>query len=167
MRTVLFIVLLVVVPPALAFTATRWLVAGAEALPSLGPVDGMLQPCPPGMGCVSSREPDDRRIDPLPFEGDPDIALRRMQDFLRDESGAVYVRAAGNDLHATFVRPNVDLVEDVELLLSREAGVFHLRVLSRSSGPASSSGERAEQLRRRWAAATQRDGKDGEGREEA
>lgn len=92
MRSVVLIALFVIIPPVLAFTANRWIVARAEELPSLGPVDGALQGCPPGLDCVGSGEPDEPRVAVLPFDGSADDLLRRWAAVAEREAETTSLR---------------------------------------------------------------------------
>ena len=87
----------------------------------------------------------------FPFEGDPDAAMAAMLNFLRTESGAEYIEVVDDYVHAIYVRNYLKLVEDVELLLDREAGVFQVRAFERTQSPASGITARVDELAQGWA----------------
>lgn len=137
-------------PPVLAFGISAW-VTGNGDLPPMGPVDGRLQPCPPGLDCAGSEDLGGS-VEAIPFEGDPDDARNAMLHLLRTESGAEYVDVVGDYMHLVFGRPYLKLVEDVELLLDRENRVFQVRAFERTNSPATGVVERIEGIAERWSA---------------
>ena len=153
---------LVLIPPALAFGLNAWIVGNASELPQLGSVADGLPPCPPGVDCVSSLA-EDGAVGTLPFDGDPDQAFEDMLRFLRQDSNAEFVEFAGDYLHVVFVRQYLKLVEDVELLLDREAGVFQVRAFERTGSPASDIRARVASRAVRWDALRARGTGDEEG----
>jgi len=147
---------LVTVPPVLAFTANRWIVERALENPSIGLVEGALRPCPPEYDCVTSQG-EASNAQGLPFEGDPSEAFGRLVRWLTTESGAVSVVVNGDYAYAVFARRYVKLIEHVEFQLSADENLIHLRVVQGTPTPAASSEARAAQIRQAWANVTLRE----------
>lgn len=151
-----YLLLLLIAPPALTLGLNSWVGRSAAPQPALGLVDGSLQPCPPGVECYSSTEAGSDALPALSFEGDPDDARAAMLAYLGNESGAHYLDVEGDYIHALFVRDYLKLIEDVELVLDREARLFHVRALERTNSPASGTRARVEELASDWSFVRQR-----------
>lgn len=138
---------LLVLPPTLALAFSTWVVRGSHLVPT-GLVEGELRPCPPDVECLSSQV---GGVEALPFEGDPDVALGAMVEFLRREARAELVEVRGDYVRAVFVRAFVKRMETVELHLRRDEGVFRVRALAHAAVPASGLVERIEEVSTGWA----------------
>lgn len=143
----LLLLLLLTIPPALAFGLNAW-ISSESQLPPMGVVDGELLPCPPGVDCLATSE--EGLLAPLPFTGDPEEARDAMIQILRTEGGAEYVEFSGDYIHLVFGRPYLKLIEDVEVLVDREKSVFHMRAFERTESPATGVLERLEGIAARW-----------------
>ena len=91
-----------------------------------------LAPCPGSPNCVSSlEEPGRSRVEPLPFRGSPEQAIRILRECLIAEAGAEIVDEEGPYLHATFTSALFGFVDDVECMLSAEEQQIDVRSASR------------------------------------
>jgi uncharacterized protein (DUF1499 family) len=95
---------------------------------------GKLAPCPASPNCVCSQcdgADQAHAVDPLAFSGEPDAAWERLKRVLEahprtriTERTEAYLRAECTSLLFRFV-------DDVELLLDRDARLIHVRSASR------------------------------------
>ena len=124
--------------------------ACAGTAPRLGVSDGRLAPCPSSPNCVSSRSADARhRVEPLSLAGNVDagwLALKEQVAALPRtrivEQSPLYVRAECRSALFGFV-------DDLELLLDREAARIQVRSASRTGyGDMGVNRRRIEELRR-------------------
>ena len=124
--------------------------ACAGTAPRLGVSDGRLAPCPSSPNCVSSRSADARhRVEPLSLAGNVDagwLALKEQVAALPRtrivEQSPLYVRAECRSALFGFV-------DDLELLLDREAARIQVRSASRTGyGGMGVNRRRIEELRR-------------------
>jgi uncharacterized protein (DUF1499 family) len=124
--------------------------ACAGTAPRLGVSDGRLAPCPSSPNCVSSRSDDARhRVEPLSLAGNVDagwLALKQQVAALPRtrivEQSPLYVRAECRSALFGFV-------DDLELLLDREAARIQVRSASRTGyGDMGVNRRRIEELRR-------------------
>lgn len=91
-----------------------------------------LAPCPDTPNCVSSKATDEEHaIAPIAFEGDPAAAMDRMVSLLGETPRVKVVTATDRYIHAEFTTRIMRFVDDVELVLSPDEGVFHVRSASR------------------------------------
>lgn len=93
-----------------------------------------LDPCPQSPNCVSSLEPQDREnhVEPLAFDGPPDVAWQVLQDTLPAAEGFYEILWAGGEkLHAVFKTSLFGFKDDVTFLLDAENSVVHVRSASR------------------------------------
>ena len=91
-----------------------------------------LPPCRARWNCVCSRDDGLRRhrIAPVEFSGDPDAAFARVKRLVADTRRTRVLTATDRYLHAR-CRTRIGFVDDLELLLCREAGVIQVRSASR------------------------------------
>lgn len=94
--------------------------------------NGLLIPCSSKPNCVLSEEgaPADKRVEPLPIEGDADQAWQRLQQAV-DATGGSIVSQADDYLAATYTSALFGFVDDLEARLDRGRGVIQLRSASR------------------------------------
>jgi uncharacterized protein (DUF1499 family) len=98
----------------------------------LGVKDGRLAPCPETPNCVCSQAADDaHRMEPIPFDSDPDAARERLTAVLARLPRTAVVEEGGDYLRAESVSLVFRFVDDVEFLIDRDAKVIHFRSASR------------------------------------
>jgi uncharacterized protein (DUF1499 family) len=116
-----------------AFAALRiWARVAKPSVPP-GLRDGRLPPCPDSPNCVSSQAEDDaHRAAPIDYQGDADEAWARIRRVIEQMPRAGIVQRTDSYLHAEFRTAIGGFVDDVELLLDRQAGVIHIRSASRA-----------------------------------
>ena len=94
--------------------------------------DGRLAPLPSSPNAVSSQADDpSRRVEPLPFTGDPAVAMHKLRGVIEAMPRTRIVRVEVNYLHAAFTSRIFRFVDDVEFLADPEASVIHVRSASR------------------------------------
>lgn len=71
-------------------------------------------------------------MDPIPFTGPPEVALERLAEIVEGMPGGEVVRREGDRLHAEFTSRFLGFVDDVDLLVDREAGVVRFRSAARA-----------------------------------
>lgn len=101
---------------------------------NLGVRDGRLAPCKPTPNCVSSQaDPTDHRhfIAPLAFQGSAEAAMAALKRAVETAPGARVLRADSDYLYAEFRSRVMRFVDDVEFVLDRARGVFHVRSAAR------------------------------------
>jgi uncharacterized protein (DUF1499 family) len=100
---------------------------------NLGARDGRLAPCPRKPNCVCSQSPPDARehIEPLRLPCALDEAMRRAKAMLSNWPRARIIAATEDYVHAECRSWLFRFVDDVELVLDRDAGVIHCRSASR------------------------------------
>jgi len=129
------------------------LVACQGARPAnLGVHDGRLAPCPSSPNCVSSLAADDRhRVDPFPFSGPAEEALRRMRDIVLSLPRTAAIADGSAYLHVGFTSAVFRFVDDVEFLADDEARVIHVRSASRlGTWDLGANRRRIERIRLLW-----------------
>jgi uncharacterized protein (DUF1499 family) len=117
-----------------------------------------LPGCPASPNCVASRPGEDavHSIAPFLFSGDPVAALKRLEEAAVADGGKV-VRADGRYLHLEYRSRIFRFVDDVEFLLSPEAGRIDVRSASRSGhSDLGVNRRRVERLRMRFGEALAR-----------
>jgi uncharacterized protein (DUF1499 family) len=91
-----------------------------------------ITPCQAAQNCVSSHSTDDlHRVDPLRFAGSPEAAFQTLRNLVEGLPRTRIVTAEDTYLHAQCTSRIFRFVDDLELLLDREAGVVHVRSASR------------------------------------
>jgi uncharacterized protein (DUF1499 family) len=122
---------------------------------NLGAPGGRLTPCPDSPNCVCTQADDDRhRIEPLHFEGGPDMAMGRLRAVLEAWPRTRVVTAADDYVHAECRSRVFRFVDDVEFLLDREGRVIHFRSASRvGHSDLGVNRRRMEEIRKAFAAA--------------
>lgn len=99
---------------------------------NLGATNGRLAECPATPNCVSSQtERDDRRMEPLPFSGDPQEALERLRQTVEALPRTHVVTAVDGYLHVECTTALFRFVDDVEFLVDPSRSVIHFRSASR------------------------------------
>lgn len=122
-----------------AVSLVGWLVsmyalaALSKRPPTLGLDGGRLRPCPSSPNCVCSQHTGDagHAIEPIAFTAEPGPAWEAMTAAL---AATPRLRVAGDDgdyLHAEVTSAMFGFVDDLELLMDRDAKVFHVRSASR------------------------------------
>jgi uncharacterized protein (DUF1499 family) len=97
----------------------------------LGIRDGRLAPCPRKPNCVSSQaERPEQRVEPIALGEEPAAGWEAAREILSRWSRTRIVVEEEGYLRAE-CRSLLGFVDDLELLLDREAGVLHLRSASR------------------------------------
>lgn len=97
----------------------------------LGVTEGRLAACLRSPNCVSSDATDPRqRMAPIPFEDDPEVAMRRLEAALEVVRARIVSRKDGY-IRAEAVSFLFRFVDDLEFLLDRQARVFRFRSASR------------------------------------
>ncbi len=99
---------------------------------NLGVHDGRLAPCPGTPNCVCSQEDGVFAIQPISFEGDPDLAWQRLRTVLAAMPRTRIVKVNDSYLHAECTSLLFRFVDDLECLLDREAKLIHVRSASRA-----------------------------------
>jgi uncharacterized protein (DUF1499 family) len=98
----------------------------------LGVQNGRLAPCAAAANCVSSQADDDaHRMDPIPFDGDPDEARARLKTLLALHPRTLVAEDTGDYLHAESASLLFRFVDDLEFVVDREAKVIHFRSAAR------------------------------------
>lgn len=92
-----------------------------------------LAPCPPTLNCVSTEavEPS-RRMDPIPFPGSAVEAVERLVAIIGEMPGGAVVQREGDRIRAEFTSLLLRFVDDVDLVVDRQAGVVRFRSASRT-----------------------------------
>jgi uncharacterized protein (DUF1499 family) len=96
--------------------------------------EGRLAPCPGTPNCVCTQAaPEDgvHRMDPIPFEGSSQEALRRIKVMLATMPRVRIVSETENYLHAEFTSLVFRFVDDVEFYVDAQAQCIHFRSASR------------------------------------
>jgi uncharacterized protein (DUF1499 family) len=132
-----------IVTLALLSAASRW-------RPELGVHDGRLLPCSSRPNCVSTTAEDEQhRIEPLSFSDSPEEAWARVQKVMAEWPRTRVVTVTDTYLHAECVSLLFRFVDDVELLLDREAKVMHFRASARvGRSDLGANRQRMESIRR-------------------
>jgi uncharacterized protein (DUF1499 family) len=109
--------------------------ASARSRPpgGLGVTGGRLAPCPDSPNCVSTRsERESQRMEPIAFTGDPVQALARLSAALEGMPRTTIVERGRDYLRAECTSALFRFVDDVEVLIDRQAQVVHFRSASRT-----------------------------------
>lgn len=94
--------------------------------------NALLAPCPASPNCVSSLATDAaHHVDPLPYEGDPAAAMRRLREVIAAMPRARIVSADGTTLHAEFTSLIFRFVDDVTCAVDPAAHVIQIRSAAR------------------------------------
>jgi uncharacterized protein (DUF1499 family) len=70
-------------------------------------------------------------MEPIPFSGSPDRAVARLVEIVEAMPGGRVVRREQDRIHAEFTTRLFRFVDDVDLVLDREAGLVRFRSASR------------------------------------
>jgi uncharacterized protein (DUF1499 family) len=124
---------------------------------NLGVTDGRLAPCKPTPNCVSSFADKVSNpghfVEPLRFEGDPDVAFAKLKGVVRGRERVTVVREEPRYLYAEFRTGVMGFVDDVEFLLDPAAKSIDVRSASRlGRRDFGVNRERVESLRAAFAA---------------
>lgn len=91
-----------------------------------------LPPCPDRPNCVSSQAPDaEHFVEPLRFDGPPDVAWRALRRALLSQPRIRIERDTGAYLHAEARSRLFRFVDDVQMLLVAGERLIHMRSASR------------------------------------
>lgn len=94
--------------------------------------DSRIAPCPSSPNCVSTEATDDEhRMEPMPFSGSPEFALKRLAEIVDGMAGGEVKRRDEGYLHAEFTTRLLRFVDDVDFEVDVEAGVVRFRSASR------------------------------------
>ncbi len=94
-------------------------------------VNGVLAPCPSSPNCICSETPGTSSyVEPLIFTEDPVLAWARIQVSVAAIGGDIK-RVDNNYLWATFKSGIFRFVDDLELRMSSEQQIIHIRSASR------------------------------------
>ena len=117
-----------------------------------------LLPCPDSPNCVVSTGGDaSHTVEPLRFEGDPAVAMRRLRDVIAALPGARLVMDSPGYLHAEVRSRLFGFVDDVECLLDPKGGRIDIRSASRVGyGDLGANRARARLIAERFAGPTAR-----------
>jgi uncharacterized protein (DUF1499 family) len=100
---------------------------------NLGVHNGQLTECPPSPNCVSTNSVrNSQRMAPIPFDGAPEEALKRLHEVLATLPRTRIVTEQTNYLHAECSTRLFRFVDDVEFLIDEQANVIHFRSASRA-----------------------------------
>jgi uncharacterized protein (DUF1499 family) len=102
---------------------------------NLGVKDGRLAPCPGTPNCVSTQAPEGdavHRMEPIPFEGTPQEAMRRIKTVLATYPRVRVVTETDDYLHAEFTSLVFRFVDDVEFYVDAATRQVHFRSASRA-----------------------------------
>jgi uncharacterized protein (DUF1499 family) len=111
-----------------------------------------LAPCPDKPNCVSTEATQgSRRMEPIPFEGEPELALGRLARIVESMPGGEVRRREPGYLHATFTTRLMKYVDDVDLMIDPDARVIRFRSASRiGTWDLGTNRRRMRQIRRRF-----------------
>jgi uncharacterized protein (DUF1499 family) len=124
------LIVLVVIAPVVLLAVLSALGRRPE---NLGVVNGRLSPCPDSPNCVSTQAADAKlRGEPIPFDGPPEDAIRRLKAAIGTIPRMKVVTETGDYLHAEATSLLFRFVDDVEFFVDREAKVIHYRSASRA-----------------------------------
>jgi uncharacterized protein (DUF1499 family) len=91
-----------------------------------------LARCPDRPNCVSSLAEDAvHRVEPLPLDGKPEQALKRLGEIIEAMPGATLGEVADGHLEARFRSRLFRFTDDLEMVVDAQAGVIHIRSASR------------------------------------
>jgi len=92
----------------------------------------MLAPCPNSPNCVSTEADDpSKRMEPIPFTGPADAVADRLAKVVERMAGGKVVAREGDRLRVEFTSGLFRFVDDVDLVVDRQAGVVRFRSASR------------------------------------
>ncbi len=141
----------VLVLVAASLAARLAYLSATAPVPPAGLVDGRLRPCPPTPNCVSSESSaPEARIEPLHFQGPPELAWADLRRTLTVMGGTV-VREQDGFLWVTFTSRIFRFVDDVECRLVAAQGSIEVRSASRvGKGDLGVNRRRMDELRARF-----------------
>jgi uncharacterized protein (DUF1499 family) len=115
------------------WNSNRWQRDMAQANPRIGVTpSGTLRPCPDTPNCVVSfGQAGERRMDPLPWEGDSEAGLDRLEQLLARFPRTQVITRQNGYLHVEFRSLLFRFVDDVEFLVAPEEHCIHFRSASR------------------------------------
>jgi uncharacterized protein (DUF1499 family) len=99
--------------------------------PKVQLVDGKLRACPSSPNCVSSEsDVTSSRVEPLTFQGPPEVAWGDLKETIREMGGKVQEEHDGY-LWTTFTTRLFRFVDDMEFRMVSSDGMIHVRSGSR------------------------------------
>ena len=113
--------------------------------------DGKLRPCPESPNCISSeKEGIEHFVEPLTFQGDVEMASKRIKKALLSMGGLIRIEQEGY-IWATFTSRVFRFVDDMEFRIVAGKGLIHMRSGSRVGySDLGVNRRRAEELRKRF-----------------
>jgi len=116
----------------------------------------LLPPCPDRPNCVSTEAEDAaHRMDPIPYQGAPELAVRRLVTIIEGMPGGRVVHRDGHSLHAELTSRVFRFVDDVDLLVDADAGLIRFRSASRVGySDLGANRRRMQRIRRAFLAAS-------------
>lgn len=100
---------------------------------NLGVQQNRLQPCPQSPNCVCSFDTDAQHgIPAIAFTGDGSREWQALLTSIRQEPAATLITESDTYVHAEFRSRLFRFVDDVELLIDRDAHCIHVRSASRT-----------------------------------
>lgn len=114
-----------------------------------------LAQCPDTPNCVSTLAEDpEKRMDPIPYEGDLEAARALLLDLLESEPRVKLDRQEERYIHAVFTSAIFRFKDDVEFLFDEGRRLIHFRSASRvGRSDMGVNRERMERITARFAAA--------------
>jgi uncharacterized protein (DUF1499 family) len=110
--------------------ATSLFLFGCAGKPGI--LNSELAPCPSSPNCVSTKATDGQhRIDPIPYTGSPQDAMKRLVDVIHSMKRTRIVTRGENYLHVECRSAFFRFVDDVEFLLDDEKKTIEFRSASR------------------------------------
>ena len=111
-----------------------------------------LAPCPDRPNCVSTEAEDEsQRMEPIPFEGSTEFVTARLSQVIGQMTGGEVTRREPGYLHAEFTSTFLRFVDDVDLVVDKDAGVIRFRSASRTGHwDLGANRRRMKELRRRF-----------------
>jgi uncharacterized protein (DUF1499 family) len=112
-----------------------------------------LAPCPSRPNCVSTEAEDDaKRMEPIPFSGSGEFAVKRLVEVIEGMAGAKVKKREALYVHAEFTSRVFRFVDDVDLVIDDEARLIRFRSASRQGRwDLGANRRRMNELRRRFA----------------
>ncbi|MDD5633300.1 MAG: DUF1499 domain-containing protein [Methylococcales bacterium] len=93
----------------------------------------ILPPCRDSPNCVSSQAQDEKHyIEPFKINGNPEEAWNELKKVLNSQSRMVITHETADTLHAEATSLVFQFVDDVNVILDKDANIIHVRSASRT-----------------------------------